>query len=181
MEIRNGVSRAGMPSRRSLQQLRRAVGALMLVTALAAAALAAAVSAGAAPSHTGTASAHEASTITLNETGRLHLTSHHGFTLNEQGSTSGTISGTIYIHLNIVSVNHVTAEVSIYPSGSSITGSATASYHPAGAVATFSGTMTVQRGTGRYRGAHGSGLSFTGTVQRSNDAVTVHVSGRMST
>jgi hypothetical protein len=75
----------------------------------------------------------------------------------------------------------VTAEVGIYPSGSSITGSATASYHPAGAVATFSGTMTVQRGTGHYSGAHGSGLSFTGTVQRSNDAVTVHVSGRMST
>lgn len=125
--------------------------------------------------------AHAAGTLSLRESGRLHLTSHHGFTLNEQGSASGTISGTIYIHLNVVSVNHVTAEVSIYPSGSSITGSATASYHPAGATASFSGTMTVERGTGRYRGAHGSGLSFTGTVQRSNDAVTVHVSGRMST
>jgi hypothetical protein len=127
------------------------------------------------------ATAHGAGAISLNETARLHLTSHHGFTLNEQGSTSGTISGTIYIHLNVVSVNHVTAEVSIYPSGSSLTGSATASYHPAGSVASFSGTMTVERGTGRYRGAHGSGLSFTGTVQRSDDAVTVHVSGRMST
>jgi hypothetical protein len=181
MEIRNGVSRAGMPSRRSSQYARRAYGALMLVATLAAAALVVAVSAGAAPSRTGAATAHQAGTISLNETGRLHLTSHHSFTLNEQGSTSGTISGTIYIHLNIVSVNHVTAEVSIYPSGSSITGSASASYHPAGAVASFSGTMTVQRGTGRYKGAHGSGLSFTGTVQRSNDAVTVHVSGRMST
>ena len=27
----------------------------------------------------------------------------------------------------------------------------------------------------------GSGLSFTGTVQRLNDAVTVHVNGRLST
>ncbi len=41
--------------------------------------------------------------------------------------------------------------------------------------------MTIARGTGRYSGAHGSGLSFTGTVQRSNDAVTVRVSGGMST
>jgi hypothetical protein len=124
---------------------------------------------------------HAASTITLNESGRLHLTSHHGFTLNEQGTTSGTVSGTIYIHLNITSTNRVTAEVNIYPRGSSITGSATASYHPSGGVASFSGTMTVERGTGRYKGAHGTGLSFTGTVQRVNDAVTVHVSGRMST
>jgi hypothetical protein len=125
-------------------------------------------------------SAHAAGTLSLNETGHLHLTSHHGFTLNEQGTTSGTVSGSIYIHLNITSTNRVTAEVNIYPSGSSITGSATASYHPSGGVASFNGTMTILRGTGRYRGARGSGLSFTGTVQRVNDAVTVHVSGRMS-
>jgi hypothetical protein len=179
MELRDGVNQAAMTLLRPPRQARRAGGALTLVAALTAAALLTVVYAGAAPSRAATA--HQAGTISLNETGRLHLTSHHSFTLNEQGSTSGTISGTIYIHLNIVSVNHVTAEVSIYPNGSSITGSASASYHPAGAVASFSGTMTVQRGTGRYRGAHGSGLSFTGTVQRSNDAVTVHVSGRMST
>ncbi len=127
------------------------------------------------------AAARAAGTLSLSDTGHLHRTSHHGFTLNEQGSASGTISGTIYIHLKIVSTNRVTAEVSIYPSGSSITGYATAAYRPSGAVATFSGTMTIERGTGRYSGANGSGLSFTGTVQRANDAVTVHVSGRMST
>ena len=44
----------------------------------------------------------------------------------------------------------------------------------------FNGTMSVARGTGRYRHARGSGLSFTGTIRRSNDAVTVHVNGRMS-
>jgi hypothetical protein len=126
------------------------------------------------------ASAHAARTITLNDTGHLHLTSHHSFTLNEQGSASGTISGTIYIHLNVISTNRVTAEVNIYPSGGSLTGYANASYHPAGAVATFNGTMNISRGTGRYSHAKGSGLSFTGTVQRSNDAVTVHVNGRMS-
>jgi hypothetical protein len=129
----------------------------------------------------GAASARSARTLTLNETGRLHLTSHHGFTLNEQGTASGTISGTIYIHLTVVSTNRVTAEVNIYPSGGSITGRANASYHPSGAQATFDGTMSVVRGSGRYAGAGGTGLSFTGTVQRTNDAVTVHVSGRMST
>lgn len=125
--------------------------------------------------------ARAAGTISLGEAGHLHLTSHHSFTLNEQGSASGTIAGTIYIHLNVVSVNRVTAEVSIYPNGGSLTGYASASYHPAGAVASFSGTMSIKRGTGRYDGAHGSALSFTGTIQRSTDAVTVHVNGRMST
>jgi hypothetical protein len=154
----------------AVRGLRLAGGAAMAAFALA---LAAGTS--------GAATAHTARTFSLGETGHLRLTSHRGFTLNEKGSASGTISGTIYIHLNVVSVNHVTAEVNIYPSGSSITGSASASYHPAGAVATFSGTMTIELGSGRYSGAHGSGLSFTGTVQRSNDSVTVHVSGRMST
>jgi hypothetical protein len=116
----------------------------------------------------------------LSDTAHLHLTSKHKFTLNEQGYASGTISGTIYIHLNIVSVNRVTAEVNLYPSGGSITSYASASYHPAGSVATFNGSMYIARGTGRYSHAHGSGLSFTGTVKRENDAVTVHVNGRMS-
>jgi hypothetical protein len=124
--------------------------------------------------------AHVDRALTLSETGHLRLTSHHGFTLNEQGSASGTISGTIYIHLHIVSTNHVTAEVNIYPHDGSLTGYASASYHPSGAVASFGGTMSLARGTGRYSHAHGSGLSFTGTVQRSNDAVTVHVNGRIS-
>jgi hypothetical protein len=126
------------------------------------------------------ANAHIARAFSLNDYGRLHLTSHHGFTLNEAGSASGTISGTIYIHLTVASTNRVTAEVNIYPHGGSLTGYASASYRPSGAVATFNGTMAVVRGTGAYRRARGSGLSFTGTVQRSNDAVTVHVSGRMS-
>jgi hypothetical protein len=124
--------------------------------------------------------ARSARTIALNETGRLHLTSHRHLTLNERGSVSGTIRGTIYIHLNIVSTNRVTAEVNIYPSGGSISGYATASYGVSGATASFSGTMAITRGTGRYAHAHGSGLSFTGTIQRSNDAVAVRLSGQMS-
>jgi hypothetical protein len=157
----------------------RARSGLAVLIGAAAIALIATAIVGATPSRAATA--HAAGTISLNETAHLHLTSHHGFTLNEQGTVSGTVSGTIYIHLNVVSTNRVTAEVNIYPSGSSITGSASASYHPSGAVASFDGTMSVERGTGRYDHAHGSGLSFTGTIQRSNDAVTVHVSGRMST
>jgi hypothetical protein len=125
--------------------------------------------------------AHASKTITLNETGQLHRTSHSGLKLNEQGSASGTIKGTIYIHLDVVSPNRVTAEVSIFPSGGSITGTGSAAYRVNGSTASFTGTLSVDRGTGSYAGAHGSGLSFSGTIQRLSGSVTVHLSGKMST
>ncbi len=109
------------------------------------------------------------------------MTSHHGFHLNEQGTASGTIKGTIYIHLDESSTNHVTAEVNIYPNGGSLTGYGTANYRADGGRATFSGTLSISRGSGSYAGAHASGLSFTGTIQRVNDATTVHLSGPLST
>ena len=68
--------------------------------------------------------------IPLNESARLHLTGRHGFTLNEQGPASGTVSATIYVHLKIVSTDRVTAEVNLYPHGGSITGLASAGYQP---------------------------------------------------
>lgn len=122
--------------------------------------------------------ARAAKAITLNESGSLHLTSKRGFTLNEQGAASGTVRGTIYVHLSIVSSSRVTAELNIYPNGGSITAHGSASYHKERTRAHFSGSMSIERGTGTYAHAHGSGLSFSGTIQRSDDAVTVHVAGR---
>ncbi len=122
--------------------------------------------------------ANGARTLSLNENGSLHLTSKDGFTLNEQGLASGTVKGTIYVHLSIVSSSRVTAELNIYPSGGSITAQGSASYHREHTSARFSGSISIERGTGSYAHARGSGLSFSGTIQRSNDAVTVHVAGR---
>jgi hypothetical protein len=124
--------------------------------------------------------AHVARTISLNESAHLRLTSKHGFTLNERGTATGTIAGPIYIHLTITSTSRVTAEVNIYPNGGSVTGYATASYRRGSQSAAFNGTMSIARGTGGYGHARGSNLSFSGTIQHSNDAVTVHVSGRVS-
>jgi hypothetical protein len=154
--------------------------------ALAAGMMSAGVLAGVATLGTGISSAapakaHAAGTITLNESGQLHRTSHSGLKLNEQGSASGTIKGTIYIHLDVVSPNRVTAEVNIYPSGGSLTGSGSADYRVNGGTASFNGTLSIDRGSGSYAGAHGSGLSFSGTIQRLSGSVTVHLSGKMST
>jgi len=119
--------------------------------------------------------------VSLNETGHLHLTSKHNFTLNEQGSASGTVTGTIYVHLTAVSSSRVTAEVNIYADGGSISGSGEAHYRRGATAASFSGSISIGHGTGSYAGAHGSGLSFSGTIAESkNDAIVVHVSGRVS-
>lgn len=122
--------------------------------------------------------ARAAKTLSLDETGDLRLTSKHGFTLNEQGRASGTVAGTIYVHLTIVSSSRVTVELSIYPSGGSITAHGSASYRKESTQARFAGSMSIERGTGSYAHAQGSGLSFSGTIARANDAITVHVAGR---
>jgi hypothetical protein len=134
----------------------------------------------AAASPHGAARGHAARTFTLRETGSLRLTSKHGFTLNEQGRASGTASGAIYVHLRIVSTSRVTAELSIYPHGGSISGHGTAGYHRGHSSASFSGSLSIDRGTGTYAHAKGSGLSFSGTIQRSDDSIVVHVSGRVT-
>ena len=121
-----------------------------------------------------------ARSISLNESGDLQLTSRRGFTLNERGSATGTVKGTIYVHLRIVSASRVSAEVNIYPTGGSITGYGTAGYRREGATGSFSGSLSIVRGSGSYSHAHGSGLSFTGTIRRSNYAVTVHVDGTVT-
>jgi hypothetical protein len=156
---------------------RRSSAPAGLALTLGVVACALALGAGGAFGSTGSPHARAANTISLNENGNLRLTSHHGFHLNEQGTASGTIKGSIYIHLDVSSTNRVTAEVNIYPSNGSLTGSGSANYRADGGRATFSGTLSISRGTGSYAGAHASGLSFSGTIQRVNDATTVHLSG----
>lgn len=124
--------------------------------------------------------AFQARTISLRETGRLHLLSKHGFTLNEQGPASGTAAGTLYVRLQIVSTSRVTAEVSFSEHGGTISGKASASYHRGHSSASFSGFMSITSGTGSYANAHGSHLSFIGTIQRSNDAIDTSVEGSVS-
>ena len=103
-----------------------------------------------------------------------------GFELKEGGTAKGSLGGKLYLQLDVTSTRSVTAEVQVYPKGGSVSGDAKASYHVAGATASFSGTMTINKGSGTYSKAKASALSFSGTIQRSNDAVTVHVSGPMS-
>jgi hypothetical protein len=109
----------------------------------------------AAPPRAHAESASIARTVLLSETGHLQPTSHGirsiDERLDERGSAAGTIAGRIYIHLQIVAIDRVTAEVSIYPSNGSLSGQASASYHVRGGIATFSGCSASSCSTGRSR------------------------------
>jgi hypothetical protein len=121
-----------------------------------------------------------ARTITLNDTGHLRETSHKNFYLNYSGQASGTVAGTIYLHLHVINTSRFTAELSVYPRGSSMSGTASGSYRNNGPTASFTGTLSINRGTGSYSHAHGSGISFSGATQRSNGDTTVRVNGHLS-
>jgi hypothetical protein len=122
-----------------------------------------------------------ARTLSLDETGHLHLTSKHNLTLNEEGTASGTAAGRIYVHLTTVSSTRVTAEVNIYPHGGSISGRGSGSFRRSATTASFSGSMSIVAGTGSYAHIRGTALSFSGTIQESaSDPITVHVNGRVS-
>jgi hypothetical protein len=152
---------------------RRATGFLVAALALSACAL---VPAGVSARQP----AHASRTLTLNETGHLKLTSRHGLTLVERGSASGTYSATVEVHLTLVSSTRATAQITVSRSGGSITGSGSAAYHNGHSEASFSGAISISHGTGSYSRAHGSGMHISGTLQRSNDAITVHLSGTVS-
>jgi len=149
-------------------------------TALALGAVVTAVTFGTGAAGAASPHATAARSFNLNDSAKLHLANHKGVILKEEGTAKGTLGGSLYLQLKVTSTRSVSAEIQVYPKGGSISGRAKASYRVAGSTASFSGTMSITKGSGTYSKAKASALSFSGTIQRSNDAVTVHVSGKMA-
>jgi hypothetical protein len=172
----NGPFRARVPALRMLRRwsvLRRsATVAVGVVACVAVVGVAASSAAG--------PTARAARTLSLNESAHLHLNSSHGFKLNEQGQATGSLRGPIYLYLIVSSTNRVTAEVRVYPHGGYMAGQGSADYRVSGSTASFSGTMSITHGSGTYAHVHGTGLHFSGTIKRTNDAVTVKLIGKLS-
>jgi hypothetical protein len=169
-------SMGNQSSRPRTQARTRISAAALAFGALATAIVLGTGAAGAASPH-----AKAARSLNLNDSARLHLQNKHGLVLKEAGNAKGTLGGPLYLQLDVTSTRSVTAQVQVYPKeGGSISGNAKANYRVQGSFATFSGTLAITKGSGTYSKAKASALSFSGTIQRSNDAVTVHVSGKMS-
>jgi hypothetical protein len=117
---------------------------------------------------------------TLNVTDEAHLrvTHSYGELLQEEGSATGALPGTVHVSFRIGT--SVTGSFTIYPrGGGSISGESSARLHSTGRYASFGGSMTISHGTGRYAHAHGHG-GFYGTVDRRSDALVVQTTGQLS-
>jgi hypothetical protein len=127
----------------------------------------------------GNVSAKEAKTVDLVENGELKFIGEEGSALDERGHATGTydapVSATLTIH-----PTYVTAVVTVFPHGGSISGTAQANYIVKNSVGYFGGTFTITHGTGSFRHASGKALGISGTINRYTFATTVKAHGEVS-
>ena len=118
----------------------------------------------------------QAKRVDLVENANLKLISEEGAVLVERGQATGTynapVTATFTIHPKAV-----TATVTVYPHGGSITGVAQTNYVVQNSTGYFGGTFTITRGTGSFKGASGKSLGISGTINRYSFAITVKAHG----
>ncbi len=123
-----------------------------------------------------------ARTSYLSEKARLRFVSEHGSTLVERGYAYGTYNAPTVVDLTIRSKT-VTARVTIYPRGGTITGSADANYRIVKNLGYFGGSLYLGHGSGRYSHIAESGrkpLGISGVINRENFEVEVKANGEVT-
>jgi len=177
------MTQQGRPTRRAVGRGIASAGAVLALAAagaLAATALASAapraltarILAPAARTLSGPLPARVARTVSVNDTGHLERIHASGNILVEAGKISGTLPGTATVRLN-VGPETVTASFTIKPhGGGSIVGAGSAKIGSPGRYTSFSGTLSVTGGTGRFAHAHGAGKLY-GVIERRYDLLTV--------
>jgi hypothetical protein len=131
------------------------------------------------PPGSSTVSAHSTRLLKVDDSGHLHLLHAYGEVIEEEGKASGTLRGTVFVHMTVGSAN-VTATFTIRSeAGGSIEGHGEAVLHSSGRYSSFAGTLSVRHGTGRYSRAHGTGKLY-GTIERTIEKhLTVQTTGTL--
>jgi hypothetical protein len=164
---------------------RRLLLSISLVGSLAVLGAAAGVAssdAGVVPQTSGFRPAIAARVVSLNLTAALHLVGRPSHVDNATGSVTGTFAGraTARFFTSIGSTGGE-ATFTLYPSsGGSLVGRATTRGRVVGPTAYFKGTATISGGTGRWKRAHGTGVSFNGTFDRQNYHSILIIRGNIS-
>jgi hypothetical protein len=150
-----------------------------LCGALVAGCLATATQSVAASAHTGEPAgrAHAAHVLNATDTAHLHYISSSGSLLLDEGKATGTLPGSMRVHLDLGTT--FTGTFTIHASGGSIEGRGSATPHGSGTYESFSGTLTVTGGSGRYPRAHGHGGLY-GTFDRDNYALVIKTTGSVT-
>lgn len=109
-----------------------------------------------------------ARTVSLAETAHLEPSKREipGSEISESGRATGTYNAPVIAGLTI-HAHSVTAVVTVFLKGGSITGTANASFKLTGEVGNFHGTLNVSHATGTYRHAAGH-LTFRGAINRNS-------------
>lgn len=121
-------------------------------------------------------SAHAAHILNATDTAHLHYVRSSGSLLFEEGSTTGTLPGSMRAHVNIGPTTSGT--FTIYTHGGTITGHGSATMHGSGSYESFAGTLMATGGTNRYAHAHGHAGLY-GTFNRKTYALLVQTTGRL--
>lgn len=122
------------------------------------------------------AGAAAASRLRAREQAKLHLVSSRGEELYETGAATGTLPGSMRVHMRLGPTFDGT--FTIRARGGTITGHGKAKPHAGVVYESFAGTLVVTGGSGRYRHAHGT-ASLYGTFDRDNYALAIHTSGTL--
>ena len=125
-------------------------------------------------------SARAARVISVNDKAELHLVHAFGETLVEEGKATGTLAGTAKIRLQIDAARaSAKASFTFYVQGGTLSGHSSGRANGGhGGWESFSGTMSLDHGTGRYAHASGSGHMY-GAIYRRTDKLIVQESGRL--
>lgn len=122
-----------------------------------------------------------ARTQAFNINSTLHLVGRAGHVLNEQGTFTGSQSGTIAIRFTSVTSTSGEATFAAYPRGGGyVSGRTSTKGRVVGAKVYFGGSMTITGGSGRWAHASGRGLGFSGVVDRRNFHATTHMQGSIN-
>jgi hypothetical protein len=167
----------GLLSKRTLQHGFAQVLLVLLTVALGAAAGVAPSGAASSSSGRGVPVAVAARTLSLNLSAKTHLVGRPGRTLNEQGTLTGTLSGTAYTRSTAISSIQGTGTFTFYPKGGSLSGRASTHARVVGATVYFSGTARITGGSGTWAHVSSSSLQYSGTMDRQNYRVIEHISG----
>lgn len=126
----------------------------------------------------GTAHAEQAAatarTLSVDDTGDLHLLKAFGSVLLEEGHAGGTLPGQADVRMTVGPT--VTASFAIKARYGTIYGSGRAVLHSSDRYSSFAGTLSVSHGTGSYADAHGGGKLY-GVIDRRTSALTVQTVG----
>lgn len=120
--------------------------------------------------------AHATQNLRATDEAHLRYVSAAGSTLYETGRASGTLPGSMKVHMRIGAA--FSGSFTIYATGGSIDGHGSATPHGVGVYESFSGSLKVGGGSGRYQHARGTARLY-GTFNRNTYALLIQTEGTL--